>query len=97
MAYKYWKILPFTAIYGGVLRTCICKDDICDSFKCFVKARLHRHIDLAGSRFFNPNASHCDDHGCDDRYETDDRHVADLLQSSRQCADEANDEAYEAE
>lgn len=92
-----WKILSVVVICFGVSRTCICKDDICDSFECFVKARLHCHIDLAGSRFFNPNTSHCDDHGRNDGYETDNSHIADLLQCSRQRADQADEEAYEAE
>lgn len=97
MVRQYWTILYIAAVYGGVLRTCIGKDDVCDGFKCFVKARLHRQIDLAGSRLFHPNASHCDDHGRNNGYEADDRHVADLLQSPRQRADQADDEAYEAE
>ena len=79
------------------LRTCICEDDVGDSFECFVKARLHGYIYLPISRFFNPNTSHCDDHSRNDRYKTDDSHIADLLQSSRQRADQADEEAYEAE
>ena len=42
--------------------TCISKDNICDSLRRFVKARLRCHVDLASSRLVHSDTSCCGDY-----------------------------------